>query len=364
MNATPFVRSAPRPLSVYLGAAMSLLGPDADEEDRARHRQAMLHMVEGIRKYQTHPWVRGETALDVVWRKDTGKLYFCPAAGEKIDTVLIVPSMINGSEILDLFPGRSYVRWMAAQGYDVYLLDWGSPVDDPGLQDLAGVTARIHDAARHVAQNAPGSVKAIGYCMGGTLLLGAAAERPELFSDLVLLSAPWDFHAGDPRMLAQVVTGAASAMQLLEKNPGLPVDWIQNVFARVNPALAVNKFSNFLEMAEGSFEEKIFIAVEDWLNGGQDLPRGVATACIIDWYGRNDPAQGKWVDLGRVRDHRILVVAAAKDILVPPESAHAAMQQTTRATLLEPPCGHISLMAGRRAPEMVWRPVCDWLQGA
>ena len=362
MNANSFTRAAPRPLSVYLGAAMALLAPDATEEERARHQQAMLRMVEGIRKYQTHHWTRGETGLETVWQKETSRLYFCPAAGEKTDTLLIVPSMINGSEILDLLPDRSYVRWMAGQGFDVYLLDWGIPVEDPGLQDMDGVMQRIQDAARHVGEKAAAPVKALGYCMGGTLLLGAAAQQPALFDDLVLLSAPWDFHAGDARMLAQVMTGAASAMQLLEKNPGLPVDWIQNVFARVNPTLAVNKFSNFLEMAEDSFEQKVFIAVEDWLNGGQDLPRGVATTCIMNWYGRNAPVQGKWVDPGVLKGHRILIVAAAKDILVPPESAFAATQQIPQASVMQPPCGHISLMAGRKAPDMVWQPVLDWLK--
>lgn len=362
MNPDSFTRSAPRPLSVYLGAAMSLLAPTASEEERMRHQQAVLRMVEGVKKYQTRHWKRGETRLETVWKKGATRLYFCPAPGTKADVLLIVPSMINGSEILDLLPERSYVRWMAEQGYDVYLLDWGTPVDDPGLQNLDGVTQRIQDAARFIEEKALSPVKAVGYCMGGTLLLGAAAQMPGLFSDLVLLSSPWDFHAGDPRMQSQVMTGAASAMQLLEKNPGLPVEWIQNVFARVNPTLAINKFSGFLEMAEDSFEQKVFIAVEDWLNSGQDLPRGVATTCIMNWYGRNEPAQGKWIDLDQLNDHRILIVAAAKDILVPPESASAAMQQNSQATLIQPACGHISLMAGRKAPEMVWQPVLDWLK--
>lgn len=354
-------RAAPRPLSVYLGAAMMLLDANATDAQREAHKQAVTRLIEGIRKYQAHSWKRDAPALETVWQAETSRLFFCPAAGMKRGNLFVVPSMINGSEILDLLPGWSYVRWMAGQGYDVFLLDWGVPVDDPGLQDIDGVCGRILGAARFVRDRGGKPVKALGYCMGGTLLLGAAAQEPALFSDLVALSAPWDFHAGDVRMLAQVMTGAASAMQLLEKNPGLPVDWIQSVFARVNPALAMSKFSNFLEMAEGSFEQKIFIAVEDWLNGGQDLPAGVARVCIMDWYGRNIPAKGGWVDLSLLQNHRVLIVAAGKDILVPPESASAAMQQIPRADLLQPPCGHISLMAGRKAPEMVWRPVLDWL---
>lgn len=349
----------PRPLSIYLGAAMTLLPPDADDAARAAHRDVVTRMIEGIHKYQAHPWCRpaGEDVTPE-WQRGTVTLHRFGTAGHQ--RVLVVPSMINGSEIFDLLPDFSFVRWLAARGFDVYLLDWGVAADDPVLGDIDGVLTRIADAAAFIGGN---GLAAIGYCMGGTLLLGAAARNPEMFGKLVLLSAPWDFHAGDARMLSHVMTGAASAMQLLEERQVLPVDWIQNVFARVNPTLAIKKFSNFLDLAEGSIAQQIFIAVEDWLNGGQDLPAGVARACITDWYGRNLPGRGEWVDIGRLPGRRVMVVAAEKDILVPPESASAAVQHIPGAVLLTPPCGHISLMAGRKAPEMVWAPVASWLNG-
>ena len=191
---------------------------------------------------------------------------------------------------------------------------------------------------------------------------GAAVRDPGLFGRLVLLSAPWDFHAGDPRMKGQVMMGTPSALQLLETKPVLPVDWIQNVFAHVNPRNALDKFSKFLGMKPGSTDEKIFIAVEDWLNGGGDLSAGVARTCIMDWYGKNDPGRGGWVDLSVLSHHPVLVVAAGKDILVPPESAIAVMQKLPHAALITPQCGHISLMAGKSAKTNVWEPVAGWLK--
>jgi polyhydroxyalkanoate synthase len=358
-------RAAPHPLSVYLGAAMTMPGAQpADVE----------HMVRGIKKYQAHQFRRAVDPLDVVWTDGTSVLSFCPAnphqsfpslqeGGERCGSVLLIPSMINGSEILDLLPGKSFTRWMAGQGFDVYLLDWGRPVEDEGLQSLDDVTKRITDVAAFIQGRTKKPVNTIGYCMGGTLLLGAAAVQPELFGKLVLLSAPWDFHAGDPRMMAQVMTGTPVALQLLEAKNVLPVDWIQNIFARVNPALAIKKFSNFADMVSGGTDEELFIAVEDWLNGGQDLSAGVARACILDWYRANKPVKGGWVDLSLLKNHPVLIVAADKDILVPSESAVAASQQLSSAEIIKPPCGHISLMAGKNAQSMVWEPVFKWLSG-
>jgi polyhydroxyalkanoate synthase len=346
-------RSAPHPLSVYLGAAMTL--PDVDPA-------AVERMIRGIKKYQAHDYRRKVTPLKKLHSEGTSTLSFCPAKGEKAGAVLLTPSMINGSEILDLLPRRSFTRWLAKQGFDVYLLDWGKPVEDPGLQSLDDVLERLAHMAQFISGHTKNPVNAIGYCMGGTLLLGAAAKHPALFSKLVLLSAPWDFHAGDPRMKIQVATGTPIALQLLEAKSLLPVDWIQNVFARVNPALALHKFSSFLDMADGSTEEKNFIAVEDWLNGGQDMSSGVARSCILDWYGRNKPERGEWVDLAPLQSHPVLVVAANKDILVPPESAIAAAQQLLSSKIIQPKCGHISLMAGKKAEKMVWEPISLWLK--
>lgn len=360
----PFQRSAPRPLSIYLGAAMAMLGPDAPAADVAAHKSAVTRMLEGIKKYQGHAYRRPESTGEIVWReRGTVLVHFAARDGGQAGgrALLLVPSMINGSEILDLLPDKSFSQWLAGQGFDVYLLDWGAPETDPGLQGLDnGVVERLRAAAEEVGRRGGGPADALGYCMGGTLLLGAAARRPELFNRLVLLSAPWDFHAGDGRMRGQVLAGSASALQLLEEKAALPVDWIQNVFAQVNPALAIQKFSNFLEMAAGSAEEQVFIAVEDWLNGGQDLPGDVARSCILDWYGANRPGRGEWVDLANLAGHPILIVAAARDVLVPPESASAVAQQIP-ATVLEPSCGHISLMAGRQAQTMTWEPIRDWL---
>ncbi len=356
-----FERSAPRPLSVYLAAAMGMIGPDSTEEFIALHKESVAQMLRGIRKYQEHSYRRPDSGGIVFWQEGGTTVTRFESSG-KNGALLLVPSMVNGSEILDLLPERSFARWLAEQGFDVYLLDWGHPPADDGLQSLDdGVVPRLQAAAEAVAAKAGKPVNALGYCMGGTLLLAAAATRPSLFGKLALLSAPWDFHAGNPLMLTQIMAGSASALQLLEQKSALPVDWIQNVFAHVNPALAIHKFSAFLEMESGSAEEQVFIAVEDWLNGGQDLPGGVARSCILDWYAGNKPAKGGWVDLAKLENHPIFVVAAAKDILVPPESAIAVMQHLPQATILEPPCGHISLMAGKQAKTQIWEPLRNWL---
>ena len=49
-----------------------------------------------------------------------------PVAQEKHRVpVLLVPALAATAVCFDLFPNRSVVRYLLAQGFDVYLLDWG-----------------------------------------------------------------------------------------------------------------------------------------------------------------------------------------------------------------------------------------------
>ena len=41
--------------------------------------------------------------------------------------LLLVFALMNRPSILDLRPGNSFVEYMVDQGFDVYLLDWGTP---------------------------------------------------------------------------------------------------------------------------------------------------------------------------------------------------------------------------------------------
>ena len=59
-----------------------------------------------------------------------------------------------------------------------------------------------------------------------------------------------------------------------------------------------------------------------------------------------------------------LVVVPGRDRIVPPRSAEALGAALPRATMLRPPLGHIGMMASAAAPELIWRPIAEWLHRA
>ena len=68
----------------------------------------------------------GVTPRDVVWthRNTTLFRYRSPERRHAVP-LLLVFALINRPDIFDLQPGNSFVEHLLAEGFDVFLLDWG-----------------------------------------------------------------------------------------------------------------------------------------------------------------------------------------------------------------------------------------------
>ena len=84
-----------------------------------------------------------QTPKQLIWALNKAKLYrYIPVVPEEQRhpvPLLLVFALMNRPYILDLRPGHSFVEFMGAKGYDVYLLDWGSP----GLEDKTSQVRRL-----------------------------------------------------------------------------------------------------------------------------------------------------------------------------------------------------------------------------
>ncbi|MCA1941766.1 MAG: poly-beta-hydroxybutyrate polymerase, partial [Caenispirillum bisanense] len=69
---------------------------------------------------------------------------------------------------------------------------------------------------------------------------------------------------------------------------------------------------------------------------------------------------GETVDPARIAA-RVLLAIPSRDRIVPPESALALAAACPQAETVQVPLGHIGMMTGRRAGELVYRPLARWL---
>jgi polyhydroxyalkanoate synthase len=282
--------------------------------------------------------------------------------------VLLVPSLINRGYILDLSAKKSFVRWLAMNGLHPYLIDWGEPADtERGFTLTDYIAGRLERALDAILAHCPGKIGVVGYCMGGLLATALAVRRQKDISALVLMATPWDFHASDAERATALAAWHGLAGPLVDRWGELPVDAIQALFAALDPILVARKFMRFAELDPNSPQAEDFVALEDWLNDGVPLVAGAARECLIGWYGRNEPARGKWRVSGRLIEPAQLQIPAlavipSTDRIVPPASATALANAIPKAEIRSPALGHIGMIVAGTAEAQLWSPLADWLR--
>lgn len=381
----------PRPLPAHLTLAVSLwatssgawrnwktawpnsiptpASPDADlaVAVSAAADRRLLAFVDGVLAYRRHPFRHRPPSRPVVWSDGATRLYqIAPQAAGR--PVLLVPSLINRSTILDLGAGPGFARWLGDAGMAPFLIDWGEPgVAEDGFSVSDYVAGRLEAALDHLVDQGGQAPILLGYCLGGLLALAAAVRRRRDVAGLILMATPWDLHAPDPSPARALATIAAAWQPLIDAAGSVPVDALQLAFMALDPFQTVTKFRAFGALDPRSAEAESFVAVEDWVNDGVPLAAAVAREVTGAWYGQNLPALGRWRVAGRLvrpqtLDIPTLVVVPGHDRIVPPESAAAILDRLPRAARLDPPLGHVGMIVGRRAPDLVWHPVAEWVR--
>ena len=71
----------------------------------------------------------GSTQFDVVYKEDKMRLlHFKPLTSKQVRTPLLISyAVVNRYHIFDIDPKKSWVKNLLEQGFDVYLIDWGTP---------------------------------------------------------------------------------------------------------------------------------------------------------------------------------------------------------------------------------------------
>lgn len=320
--------------------------------ETAGDRERMRAALAGLKAYQGAPRPPRPPPPPIVGRVGRVSLRSYGAAGPP---VLFVPSLINGSEILDLTSENSMLRGLAGRGLNPVLLDWGSPAADERNVDIGGHVERYILPALDLI--GPDAVLA-GYCLGGTMSIAAAAlHRPKA---LVLVAAPWDFGAfssqtrNDLLELWRASEGIAAALGVL------PAEILQQIFWRIDPARTVAKFEHFAGKDPASSEGQNYVAVEDWANEGPPIALAAGRELMEDLIAANISGGGRWRVGGRTIDPAgfdfpILNIISTTDRITPAASAWTGGE---RFALAE---GHVGMVVGRKAPGSLWTQLATWL---
>ncbi|MFQ5553439.1 MAG: class III poly(R)-hydroxyalkanoic acid synthase subunit PhaC, partial [Thermoplasmata archaeon] len=148
----------------------------------------------------------------------------------------------------------------------------------------------------------------------------------------------------------------------------VPPQLIQSAFQMLRP---MGHFSKFVNLADKFHDDEfvdVFFAMETWVNDNVPFPGEAFRKYIKDCYQENLLCQNKLVVSGQHVDLKkitgsLLIIAAAKDHICPPESAtilqHLVSSDDKQAVVL--PGGHVGVLSGGVASKSLWPTLGDWL---
>jgi polyhydroxyalkanoate synthase len=307
----------------------------------------------GLNVYQAAPRTPRPAAMPVIAR--AGRAVLRDYGGDGIPAVFI-PSLINPPEVLDLAEGNSMLRWFAQHGVRPLLVDWGSPAAEEHALSVAG---HVETLLLPLLDAAGRDAAIVGYCLGGTMALAAAMLRPPV--RLATIAAPWRFSGYSDEARAQLGWLWATARPLAEDLGLCPMELLQAAFWMLDPARVVEKYAGFGRMDPDSADARAFVDLEDWSNGGPPLTLAAGVE-LIEGFMRDDvPGSGQWMVAGTRIDPQqvgcpILEIVSSSDRIVPMATAAGA------GTMRSLQQGHVGMVVGGRAREVLWEPLADWIR--
>jgi polyhydroxyalkanoate synthase len=318
-----------------------------------------------------------KTPKQPIWTLNKATLFrYAPVLPDKNRhrvPLLLVFALMNRPHILDLRPGHSFVEFMINKGYDVYLLDWGSPrIEDKNLAFDDYTLDYLPRAIRRMkAVSGSGEFSLLGWCIGSILTTIYAALRPdEGLRNLIALTAPLDFSNKEAITFARWTDERYFDVDKLLANFGnMPAEMIEYGAKALKPV--ENYVGNFVKLWDNIDEPQVVEAwhsMYTWVTDNIPMAGGAFRQLIVDLYRhdrliRNELViRGQRVDLRNIRANLLTVIAEADHITPPcqsetlPDRVSSVDKETFRV-----PGGHIGIMAGSAAHKRTWPHIDNWL---
>jgi putative long chain acyl-CoA synthase len=297
-----------------------------------------------------------------------------------VEPLLLVPPLMIASEVYDISPDVSAVAYLARQGVDVWLVDFGAPEREEGgmsrtlddhVRAVSDAIGRVRDATGH-------DVHLAGYSQGGMFCYQAAAFRKSAgLASIITMGSPVDLHRHlkiDEDITERIVAGLRAAIAWpLARIEGLPgmftstgfkllsarkealqlVDFVRNLHDR--SALEKREAKRLFLGGEG------FVAwpgpafrkfVDDVIVGNRMASGGI----VID---------GVAISLADVTCP-ILYFVGNRDEMGRPGSVRGIRRAAPRASKLYEvmlKAGHFGLVVGSTALSVTWPGVVAWMRG-
>ena len=315
----------------------------------------------------------GATQHEVVYRKDRMRLlhYSSDAKARRSPPILMVYAVINKPYVLDLHPDRSVIKTFLRKGFDVYLIDWGTPHRSDKFISTEDYVERYVDyAVDWIGDHCDtDQISLFGYCLGGTLAAIYAAVHPDKVRNLMIMAAPIDFRDEHGLLNWWTNEDHFDAEKLTRAYGNIPDYLFSSTFKYLDPAQ--NLLLKYIDLFENVQNEKfvdMFFRMEQWIHDGVPMTGAFYRDLIEKWYQKNQIVKnefrinGNKVDLKNI-SMPVVTITGERDHIAPPASVRSLLDfiSSKKKKSIHCDCGHIGLSVGGKAHKEVWPEVTNWL---
>jgi polyhydroxyalkanoate synthase len=245
--------------------------------------------------------------------------------------LLIFPPWINKYYILDLRPENSMIRWLASQGFTVFVTSWVNPdarLTTRTFEDYLeeGIYAAVDAVMR---QTGAPKVNTVGYCIGGTLLSCAlahmAARGDDRIASATFFAAQQDFTEAGDLLIFTNEDWLKDLEAKMDAGGGvLPGQTMADTFnsLRANDLIWSFFVSNYLLGKEPKPFDLLF-----WNADQTRMPKTLHLFYLRKFYMENALAKGELtlagqrLDLGKVKTP-VFVQSSREDHIAPAKSVY------------------------------------------
>lgn len=340
-------------------------------EDLQNEYKKFKRAVEVLTK-EPEPLV-GQTPKEVIWTKNKAKLYrYQPNAKKTYKVpILMIYALINKPYILDLTPGHSLIEYLTNKGYDVYLLDWGTPgYEDRHMKLDDYIMDYIPRAVKKVLRTSGAEeITLFGYCIGGTLVSIFAALHPNWpIRNLIFLTSPFDFEDAD-LFTVWLDERYFNLDKLVDTFGNVPPEIIDFGNKLLKPYVNfVKPYVNLFTRADDEDFVKNWRLLQKWVADGVPFPGEAYRQWIRDFYQQNKLIKdelyirGQQVKLSNITANVLNIAADRDHIAIPKQTANLMNKISSKdKTFKLLRAGHVSVTVGKNASTTTYPLIDEWL---
>jgi len=327
----------------------------------------IIDILEG--KYENR---KGVTPYEVIYQKNRFRIiHYISDHPKRFKTPLfIVYALINRYYILDLTEEKSFIRFLLEKGFDIYMVDWGTPSKVEGKNTIGDYIERYMNRGLEKVLDYTGAsqVNLCGYCLGALMSLIYTAKYQEKIKNLVLLTPPVDFD--DDGVLTKMTDPKYFNLDKIVEHFDhlIPATFIQAGFDYKNMLgnlLSNNALWSILwnKKALGDY-----FPMNYWVHDNVSIASNYWAEYIKKFYIDNSFMKNNVSINGEKLDFKkiicpLLSVAAKSDDIVTVKCAEGSLKivGSKDKSMILKKGGHVGVMTGSMAKNEVWPDIFTWL---